>query len=206
MGQQPRKDTRARLLDAAEEMINTHGFAATSIDKVIEEVGVTKGSFFYHFKSKQALALALIQRFAEGDQALLRTNMERAEKLSDDPLQQLFIFIGLIIEVAEGLDETPNPGCLFATYCFESGLFKEETNQVISEAMAAWTVRIEGKLKVAKDKHGIRKDVDLNSLAEMVTVLFEGAYVLARTFPGRKTFSHQMRHYRNYVQLLFGLE
>jgi hypothetical protein len=45
--------------------------------------------------------------------------------------------------------------------------------------------------------------VDVDSLADQITVLFEGSFVLARTFEGRGVFAAQLRHYRSYLQLLF---
>jgi TetR/AcrR family transcriptional repressor of nem operon len=44
--------TRTAIMDAAQGLILQQGFAATSIDEIIERTGVTKGAFFYHFKSK----------------------------------------------------------------------------------------------------------------------------------------------------------
>lgn len=198
--------TRERLLDAAQAMINDQGFAATSIEKVIDQVGVTKGAFFHHFKSKNSLARALIERFAQQDNDLLAAKMQQAEKLSDDPLQQVLIFAGLMLEVAEHLDEEPHPGCLFASYCYESGLFDDESMEIIRDALEKWRIAIVEKLKKAHERHPARIDVDWDSLADMVTVALEGAYVMARVFPGRAIFSHQVRHYRNYLKLLFGAE
>lgn len=195
--------TREKLLETSQALINRRGFAATSIDQIIAEAGVTKGTFFYHFKSKQDLAQALIHRFADDDQALLRSSLERAEKLSQDPVQQLLIFVGLLIEAAEALDQTPHPGCLFATYCFEKQLFNDETYLVISEAMLNWRRLVGDKLRAAARKSPLRSDVDLDALADMVTVLFEGAFVLSRSLEGAGVFSAQLRHYRNYLQLLF---
>jgi TetR/AcrR family transcriptional repressor of nem operon len=185
-------------------MINDNGFSATSIDKIIDVVGVTKGSFFYHFKNKQELALALIERFAQADREILQSGMQRAEKLSDDPLQQVLIFIGLMLEVAEELDRDPNPGCLFATYCFESGLFEPASHQVISESFSEWTRQLLAKFEAAKKIQGTTVEVDLKSLADMLTVIFEGSFVMARVFPEQGTFVDQLKHYRSYVRLVFG--
>ncbi|UCF66268.1 MAG: TetR/AcrR family transcriptional regulator [Acidobacteriota bacterium] len=196
--------TRARLLDAAEEMINRQGFAATSIDQIIDKVGMTKGTFFYHFKTKNELARALIERFAAADQQFLRSSMERAEKLSDDPLQQVLIFVGLLIEVGEQLDANPQPGCLFATYCYERGLFDEETHRVIADAMMSWRRVLGGKLRAAAEQHPPKTEADLDSLADMLTVVFEGAFVMSRSISGPGVFAAQLRHYRAYLQLLFG--
>jgi TetR/AcrR family transcriptional repressor of nem operon len=196
--------TREKLLDAAEKMINERGFSATSIDQIIDRVGLTKGTFFYHFKTKNDLARALIDRFASADQQVLRGSMERAEKLSDDPLQQLLIFVGLLLEVAEALDANPQPGCLFATYCYESGLFDDDTHSVIRGAMLNWRKILGEKLKIVAERHPPRMDVDIDSLADMMTAVFEGAFVMARCIKEPGHFAHQIRHYRNYLQLLFG--
>jgi len=195
--------TRTRLMDAAAELINRQGFAATSIDQILEQVGLTKGTFFYHFKSKADLARALIERFAEQDRQLLEASMQRVEKLTDDPLQQLMVFAGLMVEVAEQLDASPQPGCLFATYCYESGLFDADTNGVISEALLRWRRMLGDKLRAAAATYPPRVEVELDSLADMISVVFEGAFITARTLGGNSVIADQMRHFRTYLQLLF---
>jgi len=202
MPTQTEPNTRTRLLDAAEWLIHRQGFAATTVDQILERVGVTKGAFFHHFRTKNDLALALIERFAAADREVLRANMERAEDLGEGPLQQVLIFVGLMIEVAESLDADPNPGCLFATYCYESGLFEEETKRVIADAMLNWRETLGAKLRAAARTHPLPEDVDVDSLADMATVVLEGAFVMARTLPG-SVFADQLRHYRRYLQLLF---
>ena len=52
--------TRDKLMDIAERHILENGFAATSIDVLSKEAGITKGGFFYHFDGKNALAYALM--------------------------------------------------------------------------------------------------------------------------------------------------
>jgi len=196
--------TREKLLDAAQAIVLNQGYAATSIDQIIEDVGMTKGSFFYHFKTKRDLARALIERFARQDERILLDNMGRAEKLSDDPLQQVLIFVGLIGEVAEQLDRQPEPGCLFATYCYESGVFEGEIKGIVSGAMLKWREVLGAKLRAAAEKYPPRVEVDIESLADMMTGVFEGAYVLSRSLDGPHVFVDQIRHYRNYLKLLFG--
>jgi TetR/AcrR family transcriptional repressor of nem operon len=46
-------------------------------------------------------------------------------------------------------------------------------------------------------------EVDIDSLADEVTVIFEGAFILGRVLDDRTTFAEQLRHYRNYLELLF---
>jgi len=56
--------TRDSLLDAAQSLILERGFSGMSLDDIVKQVGITKGAFFYHFKSKNDLGKALIKLFA----------------------------------------------------------------------------------------------------------------------------------------------
>lgn len=195
--------TRNRIMDTAEALILEKGYAATSVDQIIEKMEVTKGTFFYHFKKKDDLARALMERFAAADERLLRENMERAERLSDDPLQQLLIFVGLFIEMAEGLEE-PHPGCLYASYCYESGLFDDQVHRVVADAVLSWREALAGKIRQASERHPPAVELEPESLADMMTVTAEGAFILTRVLGDRKAFARQLRHYRTYLRLAFG--
>lgn len=60
-----RGNARIRLLDAARDVIRTKGFAATTVEDLCREAGVTKGAFFHHFKGKDALGVAAAEYWAE---------------------------------------------------------------------------------------------------------------------------------------------
>lgn len=193
--------TRARIMDTAEELILQRGYAATSVDQIIERLKVTKGTFFYHFKKKDDLARALIERFAAADRKILEDLVSRSEKLSDDPVQQVLLFVGLFIEMAEKMDD-PHPGCLYASYCYESGLFDEDIRGVAAGAILAWREAFGAKLRAAFQKRPPRAAVEVDSLADMLTGVVEGAFVLSRTFSDPSVFAAHLRHYRSYLQLL----
>ena len=59
--------TRARILDAAEQLVQTRGFNGFSYADVATELGVTKASLHYHFPGKAELGEALIARYAASD-------------------------------------------------------------------------------------------------------------------------------------------
>jgi TetR/AcrR family transcriptional repressor of nem operon len=194
--------TRTTIMDAAEGLILETGFAAASVDRVIERAGVTKGTFFYHFHNKAGLARALVERYAELDLQNLETNLARAEKLSRDPLQQLLIFVGLFQEAAEELTE-PYPGCLFASYCSEAGLFDEDTLRIIQDTMGTWRTRLSAKIAEVMTQRTPRAEVDAETLADMITVIFEGAFMLSKSLKDPKVVARQLGHYRTYLELLF---
>lgn len=195
--------TRTAILDAAEGLILDRGYAGASVDRIIERAGITKGTFFHHFDGKARLAQELIERWARIDAEHLESKLTRAERLSRDPLQQLLLFAGFFIEEADELT-APEAGCLFGAYCYQSGLFEAGTLQVAEEAMRLWRVRLRGKLDEVAELYPPRMEVDLESLADQITVVFEGAYVVGRTLDEPEVVANQVRHHRNYLELLFG--
>lgn len=197
--------TRNRILDTAEAMILDQGYSATSIDKLIDRVGVTKGTFFYHFDNKAALARTLVDRYAQADLALQQEFRTRAEKLSRDPLQRVLIFIGLYEEMMEGLDE-PYPGCLFASYLYEANLFDDATMGVIEETYRDWRVVLGGMLDAIQETHPPKLPVDSAALADMFTVTIEGAFIMSKTLKEPKLVAAQLRLYRDFIELLFAAD
>jgi len=194
--------TRERILDTAESLILHSGYAATSVDRIIEDVGITKGAFFYHFKTKNDMARALVDRNARLDLDRLDEYADRARKLASDPLQSLLVFLGLYLEVAEQMTEA-SPGCLFASFCYESGQFEGEVLDVIEDVILKWRAKLAAWLREAAEAHPPVRPVDPESLADMLTVVFEGAFVVARSIDSPRLFADQLRHYRTYVEILF---
>jgi TetR/AcrR family transcriptional repressor of nem operon len=195
-------DTRTRLLDAAEQLVLDRGFAGTTVGAVIDRVGVTKGAFFHHFDSKAELGRALVERYAEADIREFEQNLALAERLSDDPLRQMLAFVTLYQEKMEGL-EAPYAGCLMASYCYEQDLLDEETLSVGRRTMAEWRRRLSEKLDRVVEEHPPAGEVDIAGLADMVTVIVEGAFVLSRTMREPDAVARQLGHYRRYLELLF---
>jgi TetR/AcrR family transcriptional repressor of nem operon len=196
--------TRERILDGAERLILDQGFAATSVDAVLAEAGTSKGAFFHHFPSKNHLARALVERYAAGDLVALEQFMERAEAASDDPAEQVVEFIRLFEEASVEL-ASQHPSCLYVSFIYERQLFDDGTNDVIVDAVLAWRQRLLGKLEEAATLHPPTRDVDLPSLADLVFVTFEGAFVLVRTMGDPSLMGAQLAHLRHYVSLVFGL-
>ncbi|HJU91206.1 MAG TPA: helix-turn-helix domain-containing protein [Gemmatimonadaceae bacterium] len=198
-------ETRIQIMDAAQDLILRQGFAATTVDAVLERTGLTKGAFFHHFKSKNELANAVIQRFADHDRALLDNLLDRAERLSSDPMQQVLILVGLMEEMADQLTD-PNHGCLFASYVYEAQLFDTEVHRIIRDAFHLWRDRLGQKLRDAVAHRPPRVEVDIDELADMLSVIVEGAYVLGKSLGDSSMLARQLRHYRSYLELVFGLD
>lgn len=80
-------DTRERLISAGLNLFYQHGFHATGLDNILTQVGTTKTTFYKYFESKDALALACIQRRDERWRARLPQLLR--ERAGPDPVDQL---------------------------------------------------------------------------------------------------------------------
>lgn len=190
-------------MNAAQAQILHNGFGGTTIDSIIEQAGVSKGAFFHYFSSKDELGHTLVKRYAEADIEHLEKTLSKAEGLSDDPLQQLLIFVKLFEQEMETLEE-PYPGCLYASYLQQSGLFNQEIMKLIRESMLQWRSRVRNKLEEITETYPPNQQVDIDSLADMLLVVFEGAFVLSQSLNESKTVARQLAHYHRYLKLLFG--
>jgi TetR/AcrR family transcriptional repressor of nem operon len=194
--------TRERILDAAQALILDHGFGSTTVDAVVSRAGITKGAFFHHFGAKSDLARALVDRYARMDREHLTHHLERARKLSSDPLQQLLILIRLYEEDFEALEQ-PFPGCLFASYVYEVKLFDDSTMDVVRESTLLWRNVVKAMLEKVVAAHPPRIPVDLESLADLFYALTEGSFIMTKTLNDKSLLARHAQHLRNYLELLF---
>ena len=194
--------TREKILEVAQRLIFQRGYAGVSIDSIIEQVGITKGAFFYHFKTKNDLAQALIVRFQEIDQALFEDFTARAEKLSRDPLQQLLIYIGLFEEKFDEMTEL-YPGCLFASYVYELQQFDAWTQEFIKASFLKWREELLSRLQTIAKQYPPKIEVDLAALADTFTSTLEGGFIIAKGVGDPKAIPQQLQQFKNYIELLF---
>jgi AcrR family transcriptional regulator len=63
--QQRSEETRTKIMEAAIKLFSTRGYNKASVDDICKEAGISKGAFYHHFKSKQALFLSLLDGWLE---------------------------------------------------------------------------------------------------------------------------------------------
>ena len=195
--------TRTRILDVAYDSIVHKGFAATSIDELVEAAGITKSGFFYHFKDKNDLARQLLERFLAEDNQILDTLTERARSLADDPLQSFLIFLNLYAELMDEMPEL-HPGCLVATITYQEQLFDSQVKRMNADSVRALRRRFADWLEEIAERHPPVGIIDLAALADHVTVVVEGGIILSRALADRQLMGRHLRLFRDHVKRIFG--
>lgn len=195
--------TKTKIMDVAYDSIVQKGFAATSIEELVEAAGITKSGFFYHFKDKNDLARKLFDRFLDEDEGIIDTLEERARALADDPLQSLLIFLNLYAQLMDDMEEL-HPGCMVASITYQEQLFDHEVRQMNVDYLIRMRERFERWLGEVVAKHEPRGEVRYTDIADLLTVNVEGSIILSKALRDPGLMGRQMRLYREHIKLLFG--
>lgn len=197
-----KKNTRERILANAEALTLEKGFAGTSIDDILKATEITKGAFFYHFKTKAELARALVERYWSRDYELFEQLSKRADELSEDPLQSMLIFLKLFEEFIEQLEEPPS-GCIFASYVYEIYQFDVGIREFIADGFKEWQKLYEHRIERIIKKYPPKIEIDAGELAEMIICIIEGGFILSKSLEESKLIARSVRQFRRYLQLIF---
>ena len=195
-------DTRERILDTAEAAVLDKGFAATSIDELIAAVGITKSGFFYHFRDKGELARALLKRYIEREKELFGDLFRRADELNEDPLHGFLVALKMLAELMSDLP-SGHPGCLIASYCYQDRLFDREIRELNAAAVLGWRERFRERLEQIAARYPPRIAVDLDDLADMLSVIAEGGIILSKVVKDNEALPRQVMLYRDFVRMVF---
>lgn len=195
--------SRERILSTAEAMILQRGFAGTTIEDIIDRAAITKGGFFYHFEGKKQLARALVERYIDLDTKVFVELSNRADTLSEDPLQRTLIFLNLFAEMVVGMNEV-HPGCLVAAFTYETQQFDDEVRAMMKAGMLGWRDMILARLEEIVARYPPRVEVSLEELADMFSSTLEGGIILAMVYGDNQALAGQVHAYRTHLRLLFG--
>lgn len=194
--------TREKLMDFAETAVLQKGFGATSIEELIAAAGITKSGFFYHFKDKNALAHALLERHLRKDDLILDGVFNEARHIDDDPLQVCLIGLTLLADLLRDMPGG-HPGCLVATYCYNERLFDRRTQDLNRQGALNWRRRFADMFVEIDALHRRRDTATPEMLADMVSSVIEGGIILAKVLKEPQLLAQQVLLLRSFVQSLY---
>jgi TetR/AcrR family transcriptional repressor of nem operon len=192
------RPTRDRLLDAAQGLVLRNGFAATSVDDILQAAGSSKGAFFHHFASKADLASALVERYVDSDVAELRNGLAATADLTD-PVERLLAFVGYYEAWAETLI-AEEAGCVYIAALTERDLLDDTTALVVRRGIETWRAEVGTLLRAAAAD--TKSDIDVDELADHLFATFEGAYLMCRSLQSAEPMRAQLRVYRQLLEVL----
>jgi TetR/AcrR family transcriptional repressor of nem operon len=190
--------SKTRLLDATLKVVRAKGYTATRIEDVCAEAGVTKGSFFHHFKSKDDLALAAAAHWqAHAGQVFAAAPFHEL----DDPLDRLLAYVDFRKSILTG--ELPEFTCFAGTIVQETYRTHPEVSAACGNSIAAHCAMLEADIRAAMQQHRVHGDWTAESLAQHIQAVVQGGFILAKANGDATVAAQSLDHLRRYIELLF---
>ena len=192
--------TRDRILTTAERLMTDQGYAATSVDQVIEDSASSKGAFFHHFRSKADLADQVMERYVQADLANLDAALAAVAEVTD-PVDRIVAFVRYFEDGADELLSVQS-GCLYATVLAEREFTGGDINRRVAEATRVWRRAFVDLLEAALAARPAAAGVDPDALADHLYTTFEGGFILCRTMEDPSAMRAQLRVFRQLLEAL----
>jgi AcrR family transcriptional regulator len=188
--------TRLNILQKAFGLVYQNGYRTTSVDDIIATTQVTKGAFFYHFKNKDEMGLAMINEvMVPGMQEALVGPLSAC----NDPVTEIYAMMhSLLME---------NPffivkyGCPAVNLVEEMASQNEAFQQTLMKLNSQWHEAIAACLEKGKVSGNIKKDVDTNQAAYFIMAGYGGIRNLGKIY-GKEVYKGHLEQLKIYLENL----
>lgn len=162
---------------------------------------MTKGAFFHHFPSKDALAVAAVDRWSEVSKALFETAPYHKHR---DPLDRVLGYLDFRKALLKG--EVADFTCLAGTIVQEAYGTHARIREACDASLSGLVATLEADIAEAMKVYGVRAKWSAQSLALYTQAVLQGAFILAKAKGGPDVAAASVDHLRRYIELLFNVK
>jgi TetR/AcrR family transcriptional repressor of nem operon len=189
------RQTRHRILDAAYELMLAKGYAATGVNEVCSRAGVSKGSFYHFFQTKQECALAMMwHHMEEAEQMLGGLDVSRFE-----PVEAALRYVQYVEDLSSDVFKQ---GCLFGAFALELAETHPELRAEVAKVFSNLTDYYEAILEPVSRACSGPESPTGRELAEQLVTVIEGGVVLSKAHDDVRFMPQGLRLFRHYLRCL----
>ena len=189
---------RDKILSAAFSVIRTKGYSAASVDDLCTAAGVTKGAFFHHFESKDALGVAAAEHWSNVTGGFFAGAPYHQHT---NPLERVLGYLDFRRDILQG--ELPEFTCLVGTMVQEVHQSSPAIAAACDASISGHAETIEADIAEAMNFHSIVATWTAKSLALHTQAVLQGAFILAKAKGGPAIAAESIDHLKRYIRLLF---
>lgn len=168
----PKPNVREKIVQAGLDLFHRAGFNATSVEDITDLADVPKGSFYNHFKSKEELAVEVVDRYVEGQSAAV---------LADTALPPVTRLKRRFAARAETFARFGyKRGCLLGNFSSELADHSARVRPRLEAAFDGWLKELAGVIREAQEAGEVDSKAKPEQLASFLLSAFEGALLRAR--------------------------
>ncbi len=190
--------SRQKILDAAVRLIRINGYAATSVDDLCVEAGLTKGSFFHHFKDKEALGVAAAQHWTAMTAPLFEGAPYHGKETA---LERVLDYIDFRKSIIRG--ELAEFTCLAGTLAQEVHTSHPAIARAAGASITDHAATLVEDIQVSMDESGKTFGFSAKSLALHTQAVLQGGFILAKATSDVSHAEESVGHLHRYIELLF---
>lgn len=190
-------NTRATILQQAFELIYKKGYQSTSIDEIIATTKVTKGAFYYHFKNKKQMGIAVIKEIIQPETINFSVNfLSSSVSLQDS----LYTMIEKLLLHNSFL--TIEYGCPLANLTQEMSPLDNDFKEALNEVKSLWTNAIATSITKEQQDNSINSDSNAEEVADFIIASYWGARTLGKLSNKTSTYIHYLKQLKLYLTVL----
>ncbi|WP_440068915.1 TetR/AcrR family transcriptional regulator [Tenacibaculum discolor] len=187
-------NTRTTILQQAFELIYKKGYQSTSIDEIIATTKVTKGAFYYHFKNKKQMGIAVIKEIIQPKTIDLSiSSLSSPDSLCDS----LYTMIEELLLHNSFL--TIEHGCPLANLTQEMSPLDNDFKQALNEVKSLWTDAISSSIIKEQQNNTLNSSINAEEVADFIIASYWGARALGKLSNKTSTYTHHLKQLKLYL-------
>ncbi len=165
--------TKEKIIQEATKLVEQKGFQATSMADLVEATGLQKGCLYFHFSSKDALLISILEQAKKDFFTLIDSTL-----IGNTPGEQLENFFSLTLQYKKesGFDS----GCIFGNIALEMSRKDPRVANFIKGLFDEWTMKMRDVVCDAQQTGQVTSSVTPEILAQQIVMSIEGGIMMAK--------------------------
>lgn len=190
-------NTRHSILEKAFDLIYKKGYQTTSIDEIIATTKVTKGAFYYHFKTKDEMGIAIVNEIIK---PIMQQDFIIPLKNASKPLEEIYLMTkSLLLE---------NPFLQFEYGCPAGNLTQEMTpwniefSKALNELILDWQTTIEDSIKKEIKSGILRSNINAKQVSYFIISSYWGIRNFGKINNNNECYHSYLEELKSYLNCL----